>query len=56
MIHEAILLIKQEWELVEITFKNGYIYIKHEDKTIFINEIQWETVKSFIDKEIEKNG
>lgn len=56
MIHEAILLIKQEWEGVEIYFKNDYIYFKNEDKVIFINCLQWETVKSFIDKEIEKNG
>ncbi|MEY4333375.1 MAG: hypothetical protein RLZZ196_2118 [Bacteroidota bacterium] len=56
MLHEAILLIKQEWLEVQITFKDGYINFKDEDKVVSINQLQWETVKTFIDKEIEKNG
>lgn len=57
MATQLILTIKNEWEEVDFFIESGFIKIKDDDKKVVVIKKQdWESVKNFIDREIEKNG
>ncbi len=57
MATQLILTIKNDWEEVNFFIESGFIKIKDDDKKVVVIKKQdWESVKNFIDREIEKNG
>lgn len=54
---QIILTLKNDWEEMQFFIEAGFIKIKDDDKHITkIKKQDWESIKNFIDREIEKNG